>query len=156
MKISKVDHTRAAVTAATGENKGIIYNNPKRGERAECDLNERYDSLSKRAEGLYSILNPAKGKEEKSIGKFRSNINRLTKELLSLSVKGKVDESVGRQLEMLESAQMFHYIPKGYSISDEQIEGLINLSLRKSLRVNVSVNGVRCYLPDILAAYLKG
>lgn len=156
MKISKVDHTRAAVTAAAGKNRGIIYDNPKRGESAERDLDKRYDSLSNRAEGLYSILNPAKGKEEKQVSAFRKTINLLTKDILKISVKGEFDKSVNKQLRMLGSAQMSKYIPSDYSVSDDQVEGLIALSIRKSLRIYVNVNGERCYLPDILTEYLKG
>lgn len=155
MKISKVDHTRTAVTASNIDHKGILYDNPAKDSDPVVDIGKKYDDLSKRAEGLYSIFNPAKSKEDKSVESFRKKVNRLFKELLKKVVEPDSEAAVRRQIIILRSDKMSEYIPDKDILENDQIEELVNGSLRKALRINEMVNGERYYLPDILISYLK-
>ena len=57
MKISKVNHTRAGVTAREEQKKGILYDNPKKDAKTQLDLSQHVQNLNRKAQSLYSILN---------------------------------------------------------------------------------------------------
>ena len=156
MKLSKVDHTRFAVTAKDSDNKGILYDNPRKQRNPIRNLERQYDSLSRRAEGLYCILNPAKGKEPKELRFFRNSVNKLIKDMFDLSSDANTQEGVKERIKWLKSAHMVQYASDIKALSNEQIELTINEYIRSSLRINVFVNGERYYLPDIITEYLIG
>ena len=156
MKISKVDHARTAVTATNKDHKGIMYDNPARSNNPLLDIGDKYDYLSKRAEKLYSIFNPTKNKEEGCVRSFRIIVNSLFKRLFEEYEGNDIEAAILRQLAYLRSSEMSKYVLEENKPNNNQIENLINESLRKALRIHEAVNGKQCYLPDILFHYLNG
>lgn len=156
MKLSKVDHTRFAVTVKNVENTGILYDNPRKQRNPIRNLEKQYDSLSQRAEGLYCILNPETGKQPKEVRLFRNTVNKLIKDLFAFSDDCNTPAGIEKRIAFLESANMNQYVPNIKALPNEQIEATLNKYLRSFLRINVIVNGERYYLPDIITEYLIG
>lgn len=149
MKISKVDHMKTAVITADTKEKGILYVDPSKRPDPIQDIGKVYDNLNRRAAGLYCILNPAREKEEKGISSIHKKVNSLIKKLLEFWVEDDPQATTKKQLIFLTGDGVFYYSPQNEFPTDEEIESLVAQCLRASLRIYVTVNEERYYLPDI-------
>ena len=154
MKISKVNHMKTAVSVRDGAQEAILYADPSKGNDPIQDMKKVYEDLSANAAKLYSILNPAREKEEKRISSLHTKVNALIKELLKYWVKDDLQATVKKQLGFLTGDGILKYPPQNEAPTDEEIEMLVVQCLRKSLRINVTVNGERYYLPDIAVKFI--
>lgn len=149
MKISKVDHMKTAVITADTKEKGILYVDPSKRPDPIQDIGKVYDNLNRRAAGLYCILNPIREKEEKGISSIHKKVNSLIKKLLEFWVEDDPQATTKKQLIFLTGDGVFYYSPQNEFPTDEEIESLVAQCLRASLRMYVTVNEERYYLPDI-------
>lgn len=154
MKVSKVNHMNTAVSVQGITPKGIMYVDPSKSDAAIQDIETVYEKRNKKAEGQYCILNPASEKEEKRVSRIRTTVKKLIKKLLEFWVEGDLQTTVKKQLGFLESEGIFNYAPESEVPTDEEIEELVSQCLRKSLRVYVTVNEERNYLPDIAIKFI--
>lgn len=154
MKISKVNHMRTAVTVAEKSPKGILYVHPSKSEYPKRNIKKVYDERNDQAAKLYGILNPARKTEKKEVKSVHTAINKLIKQLLSISVEGERKAAIKEQLKFLTSDDIYNYAPRNGYATDEQIKKLVTQYLRKSLRMNATINSEERYLPDIISKFI--
>lgn len=118
MKISKVDHTRAAVSNNGGSTIGILYTDPDR--KKSQNLGERVKSLNNKAKVLYSVFNQITEKDEaKKYGSLTKSVNSVFKTCL-----------IKRNLSVEEVLSQLRISREDVSIIDDAV----SLFLRKSLK----------------------
>ena len=168
MKISKVNHTRAAVSVNQRRAKGILYPYPlqkKKGKPVRppvSEFDDHFDEINKNAKLLYGILSPEKkGKRYGRVPEeLRSKTNQFIKKLVQFNDEnaGKVIEKqmefINGKLEDIDQ-YIFRYTDDfivSYSLPEwdmdryiirytvePNITALVNAYLRKSLRKNTVI-----------------
>lgn len=166
MKISKVNHTRAAVSVNMRHAKGIIYLYPLRKIKGKtaiapvANIDEHFDEINKNAKRLYGILSPEmKGKKYGKVPEeLRTKIYKFIKKLVEINDED-AERVMEKQLEFIDghTADMDQYI---FRYKDEpNISALVNAYIRKSLRKNVVIEGStperKCYLPSVAEKLIK-
>ena len=168
MKISKVNHTRAAVSVNQRRAKGIIYPYPLRKVKGKLvrppvsDFDDHFDEININAKRLYGILSPEKkGKKYGRVPKeLRSKINLFIKKLVKFNDED-AEKVLENQLDFIDGKledidqYIFRYTDDfivSYSSPDmdndqciirftaePNIRALVNAYLRKSLRKNAVI-----------------
>ena len=166
MKISKVNHIRAAVSVNKRCAKGILYPYPLQKKKGipvrppVSKFDDHFDEINENAKRLYGILSPEK--KGKNYGRvpeeLRSKINEFIKKLVRFN-----DENAGKviekQLEFIDGklGDIDHYIFR-YTV-EPNITALVNAYLRKSLRRNAVIENTsavrKCYLPKVAEKLIK-
>ena len=86
MKISKVDHTKAAVSSNEGGTRGILYRDPMRGGKKELDLSFRISGRNSAAQKLYNPFTSEKKNDKKMkehpYKDIYSNLSKFIKDCL--------------------------------------------------------------------------
>lgn len=123
MKISKVDHTKAAVVDKESSIRGILYTLPNGGEK---DLITKYDTQKKKAKLLFNVFNAAE--DDNDVKSIVKNCNNAMDDLLFPD--GKKGELISTDAFLNKYDGTFRNIDwKGFEISS-----LVTLYLRKDLK----------------------
>ncbi len=139
MKISKVDHTKSAVSVQTAQGQqGILYKDPS---TEEMSVEDRVTKRADATKALYAVFNQPKDKRSISgeATTVASSFNYVIKDLKkSKSLNGKLSveslyEAVGNEL-------------KGKHASAEEIDLAITLLLKKSLRRDSFIEALKLVL----------
>ena len=123
MKISKVDHTKAAVVDKESSIRGILYTLPNGGEK---DLITKYDTQKKRAKLLFNVFNAAE--DDNDVKSIVKNCNNAMDDLLFPD--GKKGKLISTDAFLNKYDGTFSNMKwKGFEISS-----LVTLYLRKDLK----------------------
>ena len=124
MKISKVNHTKSAVSVSEGAPKGILYEDPtKRGAK---DLGARILERTEAAKRLYNPINPSKSRN-----RIHKDINRS---LMSFFNRVKKRTNGSFSWDELKKVSYDSSLDKVRNrISDPDIDSVVYSCLRKSL-----------------------
>lgn len=147
MKISKVDHTKSAVAKNKGEIQGILYQDPRLKEELKEDLQERFSNLNHNAQRLYKILNQVQVGEKPKKDNLENYNQRCRYEGIVNGKDGLNSElwhlffiRQDNGLAVKDSEAVLEYLPfwnlqvKGEEVSNDDLDGILTLYLRKSLR----------------------
>lgn len=132
MKISKVNHTRSAVSNTDSNPKGVLYQYPAKTNQT-IDVNDQFNKLIRNAINLYNIFNRS--------DKYGSDVNKLNKALNIVffdvkknilevdQIKSKIENS--QKLELKEKTKKESEDKAG---EDDRLEQILSSCLKKSLR----------------------
>lgn len=157
MKVSKVNHTKAAVGIRKNDKvtKGFIYDNPYMHSNRDLTLVNRITKLNKNAKNLYNILNPQINySEDKELIKvcvqIRKNMGFMIQHLMKISAKNP-ETKISLQMEELSHLDANSVIGKqklnnlyvkfsNPETKETVIHDLVENCLRKSLCKSISEN----------------
>lgn len=135
MKISKVNHTKSAVAKNEGMIKGILYQDPG----SEEDLKKRFSTLNRNAQRLYKILNQVQVGEKqnrrsryKDIINGKDGLNNKLQDLLFIRQDKRL--AVKNSEAVLKKLHSWNLQVKGKEVSNDDLDDILTLYLRKSLR----------------------
>lgn len=135
MKISKVNHTKSAVAKNDGMIKGILYQDPGSKE----DLHKRFGTLNSNAQKLYKILNQVQVEEKQNqrrryedIINGKDGLNNKLKDLLFIRQDNGF--AVKKSEAVLKKLHSWNLQVKGKEVSNDDLDDILTLYLRKSLR----------------------
>ena len=124
MKVSKVNHTRTAVSRQLNDRnkdlvreqssiEGILYKNPSQKKSVQEDLEDHIRELNKKAQGLYNVFHTTIKKKngsnyrdnEKDIirNKIINNFNKITKWLVRMTYRVSEEEAIRKQFNRLDN-----------------------------------------------------
>lgn len=135
MKISKVNHTKSAVVKNEGMIKGILYQDPG----SEEDLQKRFSTLNRNAQRLYKILNQVQvGEKQNRRSRYegiingKDGLNNKLQDLLFISQDNGL--AVKNSEAVLKKLHSWNLQVKGKEVSNDDLDDILTLYLRKSLR----------------------
>jgi len=161
MKISKVEHKKAAVGKQENGTRGIIYQNPSKKKGVE-DLGKWVKDRSDKSANLYSVLNrnvvlftDDRQKQrivEKVIGEFSSVFTGNKNRGIGIYANGACDykrvcEYIKKTISDNKVKPDIHLL--GYESEEKLAEDIIAYALRNSLRKKILYKGRKHYLPDL-------
>lgn len=134
MKISKVNHTKSAVSVSEGSPKGILYEDPtKNGAK---DLEARIIERNKAAKLLYNPINPSRSSK-----KTRKKINRRLMAFFN-RVKKKTNGSFSWD-ELKKVSYDSSFDEDRDKITDLDIDSVVESCLKKSLSTPECIEAVK-------------